>query len=111
MFPYIDRHSYGKDAYHFYRQLGLTPDTSSEEARKEYEKTIKYISLFFEGKKKELVKVLEKEMKAYSKKQEFEKALKTRNKLFALDHIQDIALIKDDVDVLSWNGGEPKTFV
>lgn len=101
MFPYIDRHSYGKDKYHFYRQLGLTPDTSSEEARIEYAKTVRHISLFFEGKKGELVKELEREMKSYAKAQEFEKAQGARNKLYALDHIQDIALVKEDIDALS----------
>ncbi|MDP1624997.1 MAG: UvrB/UvrC motif-containing protein [bacterium] len=101
MFPYIDRHSYGKDKYNFYRQLGLTPDTSSEEARIEYAKTVRHICLFFEGKKGELVKELEREMKAYAKAQEFEKAQGARNKLYALDHIQDIALVKEDIEALS----------
>lgn len=100
MFPYIDRHSFGKDKYQFYRQIGLAPDTSSEEARLEYQKTIRHIILFFEGKKAALCRELEREMRAYAKAKEFEKAGEVKRKLFALDHIQDIALIKEDVEAL-----------
>ncbi|MFA6158807.1 MAG: hypothetical protein WC763_04285 [Candidatus Paceibacterota bacterium] len=97
MFPYVDKGSLGKDKYHFYRQLGLTPDVSSIDARHDYAKTVRHIVLFFEGKKRELVRELEGEMKAYVKTQEFEKADLVKKKLFALDHIQDIALIKEDL--------------
>jgi len=97
MFPYVDKGSLGKDKYHFYRQLGLTPDVSSADARHDYAKTVRHITLFFEGKKKELVRELEQEMKAYAKAREFERADLVKRKLFALDHIQDIALIKEDV--------------
>jgi excinuclease ABC subunit C len=101
MFPYIDRHSLGKDKYQFYRQIGLTPDTSSEEARVEYQKTINHIILFFEGKKAKLASQLEREMNAYAKAKAFEKAALVKKKLFALDHIQDIALIKEDVQSMN----------
>ncbi len=97
MFPYVDKGSLGKDKYQFYRQLGLTPDVSSAEARHDYANTVRHITLFFEGKKKELVRELEREMGAYAKAREFEKADLVKRKLFALDHIQDIALIKEDV--------------
>ncbi len=101
MFPYIDKYSYGKDKYQFYRQIGLAPDTTSEEARIEYLKNIKHITLLFEGKKKALCRELEKEMKEYAKNKEFEKAGVVKRKLFALDHINDIALIKEDVETFT----------
>jgi len=97
MFPYVDKGSLGRDKYHFYRQLGLTPDVSSADARHDYAKTVRHITLFFEGKKGLLVRELEKEMKAYAKSKEFEKADMVKKRLFALDHIQDIALIKEDL--------------
>jgi excinuclease ABC subunit C len=103
MFPFLDEKSWGKDKYQFYRQIGLAPDTSSEEARKDYQKTIRHIMLFFSGKKDALCRELEKEMKAYAKKKEFEKAGEIKRRLFALSHIQDIALIKEDVENLSSN--------
>ncbi len=101
MFPFIDRASSTKYTSTFYRQIGLAPDTASEEARLEYKKNIDHIILFFSGKKKALCRRLEKEMDEYAKAREFEKAAATRQKLFALDHIQDIALIKEDVEVFS----------
>jgi excinuclease ABC subunit C len=100
MFPFVDKGSLGRDKYHFYRQLGLTPDVNSSEAKEEYAKTIKYIILFFEGKKKELLRNLDKQMRAYIKSLEFEKAAFIREKIFALGHIHDMALIKEDVEAL-----------
>lgn len=107
MFPFADKGSLGRDKYHFYRQLGLVPDINSAEAKREYAKTVRQIVMFFEGKKKELCRELEREMKAYAKRQEFEKAGEAKRRLFALDHIQDIALIKEDVESLS-RSSEPE---
>jgi excinuclease ABC subunit C len=49
--------------------------------------------MILEGKKKNLVKKMEREMKILAKNNEYEKAAEMRNKIFALQHIQDIALI------------------
>lgn len=105
MFPFIDRSSAKKDNYHFYRQIGLTPDTASTEAKAEYKKTIRHITLFFQGKKQELVRTLTCEMKAHAKAREFEKAEEVKRKLFALDHIQDIALVKEDMNSATSDSG------
>ena len=86
MFPYLDEKTAGKDKYQFYRQIGLAPDMSSQEAKKEYQKTIKQLILFFEGKKQKLCRELEREMKVYAKAREFEKAGEAKRRLFALDH-------------------------
>ena len=104
MFPFIDRSSAKWDNYHFYRQIGLTPDTASTEAKAEYKKTIRHIVLFFQGKKQELVRTLKREMNTYAKAREFEKAEESKRKLFALDHIQDIALVKEDMTSESLTG-------
>lgn len=101
MFPYIDRASSTKYTSTFYRQIGLAPDTASEEAVAEYKKSIEHIILFFSGKKHTLTRLLEREMNEYAKAQEFEKAEATKRKLFALDHIQDVALIKEDVQTFA----------
>lgn len=97
IFPFIDKQSFKKDNYEFYRQLGLTPDTENGNAQKEYSKTVKHIKLFFEGRKKELVKALEKEMLVCAKKQEFEKASEIKKTLYALGHIRDVSLLKRDM--------------
>ncbi len=106
MFPFIDRASSKKYSTTFYRQIGLTPDTATEEARLEYKKNIDHIILFFSGKKQVLCRMLEREMNEYAKAREFEKAAATKRKLFALDHIQDIALIKEDVQTFTAVGTE-----
>jgi excinuclease ABC subunit C len=66
-------------------------------AKLEYQKTIRHIKLFFEGKKKELVKSLEKEMMNLAKKQKFEEANKIKKTLYALNHIRDVSLLKRDM--------------
>lgn len=66
-------------------------------SRKDYLKNIRNIRMILEGKKKNLVKKLEKEMVEFAKKHKFERAAEIRNKIFALQHIQDIALISRDM--------------
>lgn len=67
-------------------------------SKRDYRKIIKHITLFFEAKKTELIKSLEKEMSTLAKEHKFEEAEKVKRQLFALDHIQDIALIKKDIE-------------
>ncbi len=77
----------------FYRQLGLYP---KEHDKIEYNKSIKELETFLNGKKQLLLKQLEKEMKYHAEKQEFEQAAKIRDKIYSLEHIVDVALIKDE---------------
>lgn len=80
----------------FNRQIGLCPGVCTGEISKaDYAKQIRNIVLFFEGKKKQIVKNLEKQMRSFAKIREFEKANIIKRTLFALNHIQDVALIKD----------------
>lgn len=77
----------------FNRQIGLYP---GEENRAQYQRTIRHIKLFFEGEKAQIIKELEKDMMSLAKKERFEEANVIKKRIFALQHIQDIALIKDD---------------
>ncbi len=80
----------------FNYQIGLCPGVcAGAVSEKEYAKTIKHIKTFFEGNKKGLIKNLEREMKEYAKNKEFEKAAETKRKIFALKHIEDVALIRN----------------
>lgn len=82
----------------FNRQIGLCPGVCSGEITKEqYREQIENIILFFEGNKKKLIKGLEKQMKAFAKLKEFERADKIKKTIFTLNHIQDISLIKEDL--------------
>lgn len=80
----------------FNRQIGLYPNVQS---KKEYANTIRHIKLFFEGKKGQIIKELEKEMMRLAKMEEFEKAGELKRKIFALTHIQDVALMKQETRV------------
>ena len=77
----------------FNRQIGLYPDVQS---KAEYLRTIRHIKLFFEGKKHTILSELEKDMMKEAKLEHFEEAGRLKKKIFALNHIQDIALIKTE---------------
>lgn len=96
IFPFIDNSSAHKDKYEFYRQLGLTPDTTNREIAKEYKKTIKNLELFFSGKKAQIILSLKKDMMRLAKIREFEKAGEIKKTIFALEHIHDVSLIKTE---------------
>ena len=120
MFPFIDAQSAKRDNAEFYRQLGLSPnivlskkiyqkvlgfprstrpdhsDKSFLSPEKQYIKNITNLKLFFEGKKKRIISNLKKEMLSYAKKKEFEKAGEIKKRIFALGHINDVALMKDE---------------
>lgn len=81
----------------FEYELGLCPGTCIGEITSvEYKKNIARLVMFFEGKKEAIIRSLEKEMTALSKKREFEKAEKLKRQVFALNHIHEVALIKED---------------
>ena len=97
IFPFRDRCVPLSGKPCFNKQIGLCPGVCDGSISKvDYKKNIKNIQLFFEGKKKLILKSLEKEMKLFAKTGEFEKAAMIRNKIFALNHIQDVALIREE---------------
>jgi excinuclease ABC subunit C len=105
IFPYRDKcvsaeeqklGNIGKGRPCFNHQLGLCPGVCTGEiSEQEYAETIKNIILFFQSAKKPLIKNLQKQMKNFAKRKEFEKADKIKKTIFTLDHIQDIALLKE----------------
>jgi excinuclease ABC subunit C len=97
IFPFRDRCFPNQSKACFNYQIGLCPGVCiGKISQNEYKKTIKNIKLFFEGKKGVILKNLKKEMSVLAKKQEFEKAGDLKKTIFALNHIQDVALIKSD---------------
>ncbi|MEK7515775.1 MAG: hypothetical protein AAB555_02505 [Patescibacteria group bacterium] len=63
---------------------------------KMYRKSIRKIELLLSGRGKELRRTLEREMHVAAKEERFEDAATARRELFALDHIQDVSLVKDE---------------
>lgn len=96
IFPYRDEKSNIKHQESFYKSIGLSPKFDNYNSREEYNKTIRNIALFFQGKKKQLIKLLNKEMLDYAKIENFEKAGEIRNTISALNHIYDISLVKKE---------------
>jgi len=103
IFPFRDYKSTDITHVRFYEQLGLVPKnhlgTSSDlqNARIKYLKNIQHIKMLFQGKTKELLKQLERDMHAAAKLLAFEEAAKIKKTLFALQHINDISLIHADI--------------
>lgn len=80
-------------------QLGLCPGPYADAISKiDYKKNIRGIEMILQGKKKGLISKMEKEMQLFAKKNEFEKAAVLRNKIYALSHIRDIALMTRDFE-------------
>jgi len=94
IFPFIGAESDSR----LYKQIGLGPDVSGADSKREYALNIRNIRLFFQGKKGDLIKKLEREMKTLANHREFELAVKRRNQIFALNHIKDISLIKSSAN-------------
>lgn len=78
----------------FNRQIGLYPESTSKRA---YTTVMKHLELFFEGKKDTILRDLEREMTRLAKREEFEIAGRIKRQISALRHIQDIALVKDEL--------------
>lgn len=77
-----------------YEEIGLAPKGGGVEDPQAYARTIRHLRMFFEGKKTKLLAELEREMKRHARAKEFEAAAEMKRQVFALRHINDIALIK-----------------
>jgi excinuclease ABC subunit C len=95
LFPYRDEKCVvGKNKPCFNYSIGLCPGTCVDAiSQKDYKKQIEKIKLFLSGNTDKVLKILSKEMGDLAKKKEFEKAAQVRNKIYALNHINDISLI------------------
>jgi excinuclease ABC subunit C len=81
-----------KGCLHF--QIGLCPGPySGNITKEEYRKHIRSIEYVLKGKKKDLLDLLEGEMRRFAEENQFERAKKRRDEIFALKHIQDTALL------------------
>src|SRR6266404_1827616 len=84
----------------FNASIGLCPGVCSGAISKtEYRKIVRRIVMLFQGKKMLLIKSLERDMKHAAKEEQFEEANRLKRQLFALQHIQDISLLKAEYRV------------
>ncbi len=81
----------------FNRHIRLCPGVCTGEiSPQEYRLTITHIATLFQGKKKELLGLLQKERRSCVKAETFERAEILTRQIFALKHIQDVSLIKEE---------------
>ncbi len=91
--PVTDKNKHQAATIEFNRQIEQYPHTFDP---KVYARTIRRVELFLSGKGSELRRQLERDMKAAAAAERFEDAAEARRALFALDHIQDVSLIRDE---------------
>jgi excinuclease ABC subunit C len=97
IFPYHSAKQASRNCC-FEHQIDLCPGPyAGAISKKDYLKNIHGIEMILEGKKKKLLTELEKQMKKYSREQDFEKAAEARSRIFALKHIRDVALISSGI--------------
>ncbi len=78
-------------------EIGLCPGTCAGLVTKtDYAKTVRRVRAIFRGRKKDVLRSLKGDMRTASRALRFEEAAAARKKIFALTHIQDVALIQDD---------------
>ncbi|MFA5936140.1 MAG: excinuclease ABC subunit UvrC [Patescibacteria group bacterium] len=92
----------------FYYHLKLCPGVCiGAISKQDYAKIIRDLIKFFDGKKDDLLKQYKKDMKTAAKEKQFEEAAQIRNKIYFLEHIQDVAILKrEDEDVDKIREGE-----
>ena len=100
IFPFFDtprrvgegnKHAQAK--VEFNRQIGHYPRDMD---RSDYMRSIRNVGLYLSGRVKKLRKTLERDMKQAAKEERFEDAAECRKQLFAIDHIQDVSLIREE---------------
>lgn len=96
IFPYRDLKSSNPTHDRFYQQLALSPDATVSDASSMYQKTVSHIAQFLKGNKQSVVSSLKKQMNILAKLQEFEQASTAKKQLYALEHINDVSLMKRD---------------
>lgn len=74
----------------------------------DYRRTIRHLKLFFSGRTKRLLGHLRQEMRKFAKAQKFERVGEIKRRIFALQHIQDVALLQTEAVMPAETGG--KTF-
>ncbi len=96
VFPFATRRIPGQKRASLHYHLGLDPGLEEGKTKlEEYRANLRKLIMVIEGKRKSIDRELEKEMKAYAKQSEFEKAAKARNQLFALQRLSRQVIFSD----------------
>lgn len=96
VFPFATKKPVGQKRASLHYHLGLDPGL--EEGRtsmEDYRANLRKLIAVVEGKRKNIERELEKEMKAYARAAEYERAAKARNQLFALQRLSKQVVFSD----------------
>jgi excinuclease ABC subunit C len=96
IFPYATRRIAGQKRATLHYHLGLDPGL--EEGRtslEDYRANLRKLMAVIEGKRKTIERELEKDMQRAAKAQDFEKAAKLRNQLYALQNLNKQVIFSD----------------
>ncbi len=81
----------------FYVHLGQCPGVCTGDiSPRDYKVIIRGLMRYFDGKRGEVVRSLKRNMKAAAEREDYEAAAQYRDRLWALEHIRDMALLKKD---------------
>ena len=82
-----------------YGYLGLCEMPCEQQiSESDYKKRIRQVRDFFEGKKSRVISGLKKELKLASRMLAFERAAKTRDRIFAIEHLRQMFAIKETIN-------------
>ena len=86
----------------FDAQIGKCPGVCTGAiSKRQYGAIIRQLVMFFSGDKDKLLRTLRREMSRAANAKKFEEAASLRNRVFALEHTQDVSLITKDDEVKS----------
>lgn len=96
IFPFHDRSEKSeKGCLHY--QIGMCPGPYAGAISKQaYRRNMRHIALFLSGHKKKLLAQLETRMRTLARTEQFEEADRIKKQIFALTHINDVALMKKE---------------
>lgn len=101
IFPYYDTKypvdelmAKGDSKLRFNQSIGVYPDASV--TREMYRRNMRHIKTIFDGRLQSVVVTLERDMRRYAKKEQFEDAHLAKKQRFALQHIEDVSLIRKE---------------
>ena len=96
IFPYATRQVVGQKRVSLHYHLGLDPGLENGKTSvEEYRKNLRRLMAVIEGKKSNIIREVEKDMKRAAKAQRFEEAAKTRNQLRALKELGRQVIFSD----------------
>jgi len=96
IFPFAVKKPGGQKRATLYYHLGLDPGLEEgKTSLEDYRACLRQLMLVIQGKRTSILRELEKQMKAYAKASEFEKAAQMRNRLFSLQNLNKQVIFSD----------------